>query len=232
MVHPVGQFVLPAAAKDVISALVPLLSEQRLKRIEHVVAGRLRSVIAVLEEVYDPHNASAVLRTAEAFGTQEVHFIEHEPRFSAASRVTQGTDRWLDIVHHGSSQECVHHLHERGYVIFVADGNATDAISLREIASRDKVAVVFGNEHSGVSQEVRALVDGEVAIPMGGFVESLNLSVAAAVVLHALTQDRSGDLSDEDMQQLKARFMCLSVINAEIIVMDYLRRRMALNKTA
>lgn len=218
---------LPAPADVVIEVLAPLLSDRRLQRIDEVVSQRVRSVVAVLEDIVDPHNASAVLRSAEAFGTQEVHVIESMQTFCAAPAVTQGTEKWLDIFLHRSSPYCVEHLHQRGYHVLVADGNAANAASLDELNSLDKLAVVFGNEHSGASAEIRKLSDGTVSIPMRGFVESLNLSVAAAVVLQKATDGREGDLSLQDAQHLRARFMVASIDRAHEIVADYMRRRQA-----
>ncbi|MCB9666845.1 MAG: RNA methyltransferase [Myxococcales bacterium] len=229
LVHPAtaatsGQPGLPARAKDVIKALTPLLSEERVARIDEVVSKRIRSVVVVLEEMNDPYNASAVLRSAEAFGIQEVHFIERVPRFAVSGGVTQGSDRWLDIVRHDSAQSCVGHLHSRGYRVFVADGRAPMFTPLDRLVSSDKVAVVFGNEHAGASAVIRALADGVTAVPMRGFVESLNLSVAVAVTLHSLTAHRSGDLRPKEAELLRARYMCLSVRDAEAIVHECLSR--------
>lgn len=218
---------LPASADVVIEALTPLLSKRRLQRIEEVVSQRMRSVIAVLEDIVDPHNASAVLRSAEAFGTQEVHVIDSIQSFCATPAVTQGTEKWLDIFLHPTSQSCVQHLHQRGYQVLVADGSVANTASLDDLSLLGKVAVVFGNEHRGASVDIRKIADGMIAIPMRGFVESLNLSVAAAVVLQKATQRRKGDLNFEDAQNLRARFMMASVERADEIVVDCVRRRRA-----
>ena len=216
---------LPADPESVIGALTELVTDSRKERIEQVLASRKRSVIPVIEDVVDPHNASAVLRSAEAFGVQEVHFIENIQPFLAAKRVTQGTDKWLDLVRHDSTDKCLSSLRKRGYEIYVAAADGPNAVHLHELEKKPKVAVVFGNEHLGASAELREKVDGQLAVPMCGFVESLNLSVAAAITLYALAGLRKGDLSEEDRTALRARFMFDSVPRADEIVRERLARQ-------
>jgi tRNA (guanosine-2'-O-)-methyltransferase len=227
---------LPASPREVLDALWPLLTEQRRARIDAVVAARTRRVIPVLERLSDPHNVAAVLRSAEAFGAVEVHVVETEERFVASARVSKGTDRWLDVVRHGDAAVCARHLRARGYRVLVAsmEGDVTpDALP-----HLGKVAVVFGNEHAGVSGAMRACADGGYRIPMYGFVESLNVSVAAAITLHAaLGRGRHGEtgtalhgdaahaLDDVDREWLRAHYAMLSVDRAEEIVAEHRRRR-------
>src|SRR5262245_51531385 len=98
---------LPATPAQVIDALAPLLSAERLARIDAVVDRRTRAVVVVLEAVDDPRNVAAVLRSADAFGIQEVHLIERDQPFLASRRVTQGAERWLDLIHHRTATACV-----------------------------------------------------------------------------------------------------------------------------
>jgi len=213
---------LPAAAARVIAALTPLLSDQRLRRIEASVERRTRSVVVVLEAVQDPRNVAAVLRSADAFGVQEVHLIEGTQPFLASRRITQGAERWLDVVRHQSAEGCVGSLRRRGFRVYVAtmDGQ----VGPGNLYSADKIAVVFGNEQTGVGAQIAALSDGRYTIPMQGFVQSLNVSVAAAITLYAATRDRGGDLSEDDRADLRARFMMLSVERAEQVVAEHLQR--------
>jgi tRNA (guanosine-2'-O-)-methyltransferase len=209
---------LPAPPEDVIAALAPLVTPDRLARIEAVAAARTLDVVPVLEKIHDPHNASAVLRTADAFGIQRVDVIPAEHGFVAARGVAKGTHHWLDVVRHVSSSGAVQSLHEDGYRVFVAAmGAERTPESLRE---EPRVAVVFGNEHRGVSDEMRELADGTFAVPMVGFVESLNVSVAAAVTLHVLRRDRSGSLDDGTRSILVARYLMTTVRDAARVVRD------------
>ncbi len=214
--------VLPAAPDVVIEALQPLLTSERIERLEAIINRRSRSVAAVLDGLIDPHNTAAILRSADAFGTQEVHVIEGEEPFVASMRVTTGAERWLDIIRHSTADACIDRLHDRGFRVYVAttDGDLTPD----DLAAIPKLAIVFGNEHSGVRQEVMRRADGTYGVPMKGFVQSLNVSVATAITLHAATSGRAGDLTASERTLLRARFMMLSVRNAEQIVLNYLRR--------
>ncbi len=220
-VHDVktGPPVLPAPAAQVIAALSPLITDRRRERIEQVVAGRTLDVIPVLDQVHDPHNASAILRSADAFGIQRVEVIPAPTGFRAARAVSKGAQRWLDVHSRASAVDCHRALKEDGYEIFVASMEGEHRPE--DLALRPKVAVVFGNEHTGVSSEMRALADGAFAIPMRGFVESLNVSVAAAVTLHALTSGGRPGLNEVAQEELRARYLMLTTRDALRVVAEY-----------
>jgi tRNA (guanosine-2'-O-)-methyltransferase len=209
---------LPAPAAEVVRVLSPLVTEARLARMEAVVEQRTRSLVPVLEDLADPHNGAAVLRSADAFGCHEVHVIEGRHPFAVSHRVTRGTERWLDLVRHGSTDACLEHLTERGYQVFVAamDG----ALSPEDLAQVPKAAIVFGNEHRGASEAVRRAAAGTYAIPMVGFVESLNVSVASAVTLYVASRGRHGDLDDDARMEIRARFLLGQVKDAARIVAE------------
>lgn len=213
---------LPFSAQEIIRALEPLLTEQRIARIDAVLAERTRSVVPVLDGLYDPHNVAAVLRSADAFGTQEVHIIEGAEPLLASQRITTGADKWLDVVRHRDPRACVRRLKERGYSVFAAmmDGQVTP----EQLAEMPRVALVFGSEHTGVSAAVLEQCDGRYTIPMRGFAQSLNVSVAAALTLYAATRGRGGGLSDDDRLALRARFMWLSMPEAQAVVAEQLAR--------
>jgi len=216
---------LPASPAQVIAALSPFLSAERSARIETVVNGRTRRLVMVLDQTTDPHNAAAVLRSADAFGVQEVHVIAGEQPFTAPPRVARGTAHWLDVCRHETPRACAEVLRSRGYRILVA--SMEGAITPTQLRDLHHVAVIFGNEHLGVSAELRSLADGTYAIPMHGFVESLNVSVAAAITMHAATRDRPGDLAESDRNELRARFMLASVRAGEEVVHEMLAREPA-----
>ncbi|MBN1655443.1 MAG: RNA methyltransferase [Deltaproteobacteria bacterium] len=220
--HVVEKSALPARPEIVIRALQPLLTEERIRRLETIINQRTRSVIAVLDGLIDPHNTAAILRSADAFGTQEVHVIERDEPFIASTRVTTGAERWLDLIRHSTAERCVNVLRDRGFRVYVATSDGE--LNPFDLARIERVAVVFGNEHSGVRQEFLQYSDGSYGIPMRGFVQSLNVSVATAITLHAATVGRSGDLTSAERTMLRARFMMLSVRNATQVVLDYLRR--------
>jgi tRNA (guanosine-2'-O-)-methyltransferase len=213
---------LPAPPELVCRALAPLITDERLARIEAVIAQRTRSVIPVLEAVDDPRNVAAILRSADALGVQEVHLIEGEQPFLASRRITQGAERWLDLRRHATPEAAVASLRGAGFRVYVAtmQGDAAPA----DLRGVPRVALVFGNEQSGVTQRLHALCDGRCTIPMRGFAQSLNVSVAAALALYELTRERAGDLPAEQRAELRARFMLLSVPRAAQVVTEYMNR--------
>lgn len=209
---------LPAPADRIVEVLGPLVTDARLARMQGVLARRTRSLIPVLEDLADPHNGAAVMRSSDAFGCHEVHVIEDRHPFAVSHRVTRGTHRWLELVKHGSTEAALAHLAESGYQIFVAamDGELTP----EQLADVPRAAVVFGNEHKGVSDAVRAAAHGTYAIPMVGFVESLNVSVASAITLYVASRGRHGDLSEAERTQALARYLLASVRDAERLLRE------------
>jgi tRNA (guanosine-2'-O-)-methyltransferase len=218
-----GRGALPASPAQVIAALQPLLSDERIARIDAVIARRTRTVVPVLEAVDDPRNVSAVLRSAEAFGLQEVHLVSGPQAFLASRLITQGAELWLDLRWHDGADTCVAALRSRGFKVYVASMDG--ARRPEDLAAVDKAAVVFGNEKSGVGAALAALADERVAIPMSGFAQSLNVSVAAAITLYAATRGRASELDEDARTELRARFMLSSVPRGDEVVAEHLSRR-------
>ena len=193
-----------------------LLPERRA-RIDAVVAHRTRTLVVVMEAICDVQNVNAVLRTAEAFGIQELHVIEGPMKaFDRNKKISQNADKWLDVVRWKDVGECLRALKGRGFAVYATHlGEGSRELSGLSFAG--PVALVFGNEHRGVSPAARALADACYAIPMRGFSQSLNVSVAAAVSLaHAVDRrvaerGRHGDLPPEEAEALRARFYTMSV---------------------
>lgn len=210
---------LPYEASDVIAALGPLVTDARLARFREILGRRTRSLVPVLDGLSDPHNGAAILRSADAFGCHEVHVIEGRFPFAISRRVSRGTHRWLSLIEHKTGASCCDVLEAQGYEIFVAAMEGT--VTPEDLARVPKAAVVFGNEHRGVSDEIRARAKGVYRIPMVGFVESLNVSVASAITLYTASQGRHGDLTPEDQEQALARFLLSQVRDADRIVRDH-----------
>ncbi|MCI0571400.1 MAG: RNA methyltransferase [Myxococcaceae bacterium] len=193
------------------------LFETRKERIAQVVAGRTRTLTVVLDRLEDTFNMAAVLRTCEGLGIQEVHVIENpEVPFEPHPKVTQGCDKWLDIRTYGGFADCRAHLKERGFSVW-ASAVGEGARSLRELRFDGRVALVFGNERKGVSDDVLAGADGLFWIPMRGFVQSFNISVAVSAALSRAVLWREehlgpgGDLTPEEAAELTERFQLLSL---------------------
>jgi tRNA (guanosine-2'-O-)-methyltransferase len=193
-----------AHAARVVEILGPHLTDERRRRIDEVVAHRTLKLAVALEGVHDPHNAAAVVRTADAFGVQRVHIVQNGVRFRASRKVTQGTHKWVDISVWKTPAPFAEAMREAGARLLVAamDG----AIEVGEVDLARPTALVFGNEADGVSQEMRALADGAFRIPMYGFVESFNVSVAAAIAVARLRAGGGGDLSPAEAEVLRARW--------------------------
>jgi len=193
------------------------LLPERKARIDEVVAHRTRTLTVVMEALCDPQNVNAVLRTCEAFGVQEVHAIEGpQKRFDPNKKVTQNADKWLDVRRWSSTRECLGFLKAEGYRIY-ATHLGTDSVALGELSFAPRVALVFGNEHAGVSDEAVSLADVNFTIPMFGFSQSFNVSVAAAITLARAVErriaerGRHGDLAEPEAAALRERFYMLAV---------------------
>jgi tRNA (guanosine-2'-O-)-methyltransferase len=199
----------------VIEVLEPLVGDERRARLQEVIARRIESVTVLLDGPYDPHNAAAVLRSCDAFGVSRLHAVSSEP-LQASRKVAQGTERWIEVSRHASAEAAIATLRASQHPLVVAHpkGNLTP----EDLAKLPRVAIVLGNEHSGVSSEITQAAHDTVRIPMQGFVESLNLSVSAALLLYAATRNRAHDLSPAAQRTFYARGLFHSVIRAEQIL--------------
>lgn len=206
----------------VCEALAPLLTPDRIERIDAVLGARLGSVVPVVEDVYEPHNGAAVIRTGEALGLQELHVVEPKIRFQAARGITRGCHRWIDLHRWRDSHECIAALQARGFRVLATEPEA--ATPLDTVAVDQPIAVVFGNERSGLPARTVDACDGRVALPMHGFTQSFNLSVSAALVLSQLAARRrahlgsTGDLVDSRLGWLRARWFALKIRGAVGVV--------------
>jgi tRNA (guanosine-2'-O-)-methyltransferase len=167
--------------------LAELLRPERLERLRDVLSRRTRYLTVVLEAVDDGHNQAAVLRSAEAFGVQDVTVIEGNKPFAPSKGVTQGSHKWLTLHRQPDIGTAVRTLHAAGYQVY-ATYLGEGAVPIDDVDLSRPTAILFGNEHSGISEEAVRLADGMFYIPMAGFVQSFNISVAAAITLHVLTR--------------------------------------------
>ena len=207
---------------EIIRHLDPFVTDRRRERIREVVDERTRTVVPVVEGLYNMGNVSAVMRSAEALGYQSLHVIEGEKRFSNEARTAAGTRQWLDVERWSEPDACYDGLRDRGYRLLVAD--VEDARPLEEVDFTRRSAVVFGNEAEGVSARTKDRADFAIRIPMVGFVESYNISVVAAITLYRAYRDRlerrgrHGDLNDAERERLVARYYLNTVRRSEAIL--------------
>lgn len=199
------------SAAEVISEMKAHLTPDRCVAIDRVVAARTFSIATVLDNLYDLGNIAAVMRSAESMGIQPMHIIRRQEKFKASKRITRGTDKWLDTSVWTEPELCIAKLKAQGYRI-VATQLSSHAVSIDTLDFTIPTAIVFGNEHGGVAKDILEQADACCVIPMRGFAESLNISVAAAITFYHIVQDRMrrqgvhGDLDLEQIEVLRAEF--------------------------
>jgi tRNA (guanosine-2'-O-)-methyltransferase len=197
------------APDAIVSILAPQISESRKDSIERVLANRTDNLTVVVEGMIDLGNVSAVMRSADGFGVQSVHAIDTANVYKRSRRTTRGTDKWIDRYRWEDVESCFGYLRSAGYRIVVAD-IADGAVPIGEVDLTQRSAFVFGNELEGVSDVARGLADVSVTIPMAGFADSFNISVAAAITLYEAQSQRArrfgrnGDLGDSDKARIRA----------------------------
>ena len=216
----------------VFNHLSQFVSDHKKQFVEKVLAARTRHITVVLEDIFQSQNASAVIRTCECMGIQDIHMVENITQYSLNPRVLKGSNKWIDIFHHRSkntnnTEAVFRQLKEMGYRMVVTDPGE-GCVSIEDINVQDKIALVFGNELRGISKEALDLCDEKVKIPMYGFTESLNISVSVAICLNTIITKRhltNGfiGLSDEEKDMLKLKWYRKIVRKADLIEREFLR---------
>ncbi len=171
--------------KNIIQKQVQYITSRRYQKILSVLNQRTRFLTVVMENFYDPRNASAILRSCDAFGIQDAHIIELDNPHYVSKRVCRGSQFWVNRYRYSSVPECISHLKNLGYQVLFADPDPVFP-SIEEVSLTTKTAVVFGQEKTGITSETKALAHGGFKIPLYGFVESFNVSVACALTLSHL----------------------------------------------
>jgi tRNA (guanosine-2'-O-)-methyltransferase len=176
--------------KNLLNYFEGYLTEKRKETFKNVLENRTKHFTIVLEDIYQPHNASAVVRTCDIFGVQDVCFIENKYVNRVSRHVAKGAQKWITSTHYNSDGEnttsCIQALKKNGYQI-IATTPHNDSCFLQDFDIHKKAAFILGAEAEGVSETVKNQADGFLKIPMVGFTESLNISVAAAIILQEVT---------------------------------------------
>lgn len=211
--------------------LSQFVSEHKREFMERVLASRTRYVTMVLEDIYQSQNTSAVIRTCECMGIQDVHVIETNSAWSTNKLVLKGSNKWLNIIRYKQKGEnntavCFDALRSRGYRVAVTD--PAGGVPIQEVPLDRPLAIVMGNERHGSSPFALKHADLAVTIPMAGFTESMNISVSAAICLHTtLSRLRQSDspwpLTDAEKEELRLQWYRKSVRNADVIEREFLR---------
>ncbi len=203
--------------------LAEFMLPERFATMQRVVAERTKYMTVCAENTFHPQNASALVRHCEAFGVQELHAIEFLCGFQANMHIVRGTDKWVDIRRYGSTPEAVAHLKGEGYRIVAATPHTNDLTPESFDVTKGKFCLVFGTEKQGISPEIMAVADEFVKIPMYGFVESLNVSACAAILIQGLIErlhrsDIPWRLQPEERSELLYRWMRESIKDDEGIL--------------
>lgn len=200
----------------VIALLEPFVLERRRRRILSVIDRRLDSVQVVFDAPHDPHNGAAVVRSCEAFGVQRINVVERKEAFLLAPSVSRGSEKWVDLRRWDGASAAIAALKGEGFELIGAraDGELTPG----DLGAIPRLAIVLGNERDGIAEDLARACARSVRVSMRGFVESLNVSVVAAILLASATASRPGDLPEADRTRLYARGLYLSVDKADEIL--------------
>ncbi|MEQ1796390.1 MAG: RNA methyltransferase [Lacibacter sp.] len=168
------------------------MTPERRERLLSVLRKRQPDLTVVLENVFDPHNISAVMRTCDAVGIQEVYVLTNKiPKHKKwGARSSSSAAKWLTVHQYEDAEQCFADIRKKYEKIYTTH-LSSDAVSLYEINFTGSVALVFGNEHNGVSEEIRAMADGNFLIPQMGIIQSLNISVACAVSIYEALRQKT-----------------------------------------
>lgn len=190
------------------------MTPERFNRLTEVLSKRQPDITVVLENVFDPHNISAVMRTCDAIGMQDIFILNNKipPHRKWGAKSSSSAAKWLTIHQYTNADECFAELRKRYKKIYTTHLSA-DAVGLHELNLTEPVALVFGNEHSGVSDEIINMADGNFIIPQVGIIKSLNISVACAVTLYEAYRQKSvaghynaAKLQGEQLNQLRTEW--------------------------
>ncbi len=219
------------SAQQTASLLERFVVPNRLDRIEQVLDQRTKHLTVVLDNVKNYHNVSAVLRSADAFGVAEVQLVGDA--FEVSRGISLGTERWMQLRQHEQAKNAVQWLKEEGFAITILQpedhqrtSEKVPSLSVTELPFEKKLALVFGNEHSGVQKEFQDAADYHAFIPMCGFVESFNISVACAITLFCSSigatkpERRCSPLDEGERDQLRANWLKASVRNSDAILRE------------
>jgi tRNA (guanosine-2'-O-)-methyltransferase len=215
--------------KKLLTYFEGFLTDRRKALFNTILSQRTNHFTVVLEDIYQPHNASAVIRTCDIFGVQEVHAIENKYVNKVSRHVAKGSQKWVDINHYREDKnntiDCLNALKSKGYQI-IGTSPHSDSSLLQDFDITKKSAFVFGVEAEGISDIVKEHADGFLKIPMVGFTESLNISVAAAIILQDVTtklrnSDVDWQLSTEEKEQLYFEWVQKTIKNVDKIEQHY-----------
>lgn len=209
--------------------LESFVSERRLGRLKEVLDKRTNHLTIVLEDVYQSHNFSAVLRSADIFGIQTLNFIENRNKYKVSEDVSMGSTQWLSINRYqnkeNNTKQCLQDLKAKGYKI-VATSLHKNSISLNQLSLEQPIALVFGTELTGITKDVEDVADEFVTLPMFGFTESFNISVCAALCMYELRNklENSGisfGLTETEKKDIYIEWLKASIKKHDLVIKEF-----------
>lgn len=217
--------------EKILSEFYEIITENKKHMFDQIAAQRTKHVTVVLENIYQEHNASAVIRSCDCFGIQELHVIEKNNAYKVQRDIALGAGRWVDMYNYdrGDSvtSDCLIKLKNNGYTIVATSPHATKDI--HELDLTKPIALLFGTERKGLSQEIIEQSDDAVKLSMYGFTESFNISVSVALCLQSVRQQLEASnlkwkLSDKEQIELKIKW-CRKILNGGEKLEDYFRKK-------
>lgn len=219
--------------RELSAYLQTFLTPERKERIASVLQNRTRHFTVVLEDLFQTQNISAVMRTCECYGVQDVHIIEKENEFTIHNAIAMGSNKWLSLYNYPNEPNnvatCVRQLKENGYTI-VATLPSENSYFVQDLPIEQKTAFVFGTELTGISPELLQMCDRSVKIPMYGFTESFNISNSVAILLSHVVErlHRSNinwTLSEIEREDLHLEWICKSIRDVDLVIENYLSKK-------
>jgi tRNA (guanosine-2'-O-)-methyltransferase len=210
--HKNSSFVVMKKEKWLLEKFYEHISDNKKEKFDTYVQDRTRHVTVVLENIFQPHNAAAVLRSCDCFGVQDVHIIENFNKYEPNKEIDMGSSKWLDTIKYSRTEnnttECIQALKAKGYKI-VATTPHTDDCMIEDLPLDQPIALMFGTELTGLTDEALEQADAYVRLPMYGFTESYNISVSVALALFSVTERMRKDenvnweLSEDEQDSVK-----------------------------
>jgi tRNA (guanosine-2'-O-)-methyltransferase len=220
-------------SKELVQYLSGFITENRKQKFDSLIKHRTRHLTVVLEDIYQPHNAAAVLRSCDCFGIQDVHVIENQNKFEANPDVELGSAKWITLQKYNQKEnntaDCIASLKKKGYKIVVTSPHKNDC-TIEELDIANKTALFFGTEMRGATPVAFEQADAFVKIPMVGFTESLNISVSAAVTLYTLTTRLKASLinwklSEKEELEIMLQWIRNTIPKSELLEKEYLLKK-------
>jgi tRNA (guanosine-2'-O-)-methyltransferase len=222
-----------ALNKELITFLQDFLTEERRKKFVQNLFLRTRHLTIVLEDIYQPHNASAVLRSCDCFGIQDVHIIENRNKYEVNPDVALGASKWLTMTHYNTTSDntagCLTSLKKQGYRLVATSPHIND-FTPENLPLESKTALLFGTELAGLSETALQMADDFIKIPMFGFTESLNISVSAAIFLQTLTArlrhaKTPWQLNECEQIDVHLQWLKNSIKKSDLLIEEFIRKK-------